>query len=209
MTKDKKNRPTELICVLDRSGSMRAIREDAEGGFNEFIDKRRDDGNHAVTLWQFDNEIERVWDRQELTAKTPRYSLEPRNMTALNDALGKAITSAADIPKKANVIVIVVTDGMENASREYSRDAVRRLVKEREEAGWSFVFIGAGIDAFAEASSYGIAAASTMSSAATPHAVHETYAVMDSAIQTASVTGTRVQFTDEDRERVAKADEGA
>lgn len=146
----------ELVAILDRSGSMAGKEADVISGFNKFIkDQKEIKGKAKLTLVLFDHEYQLVHDRtplkkvQELTDKT--YFVH--GVTALLDAVGKTLSS---VKKKNKGIVFIFTDGMENASKEYSRDGVKKLVEQRKENGWEIHFIGADIDAFAQGGDLGI-----------------------------------------------------
>jgi len=164
-----KSKITDILVVLDRSGSMASITKDVIGGFNTFIEKqKKEKGKAFLTLTQFDHEYEVVYDRvaigdvKALDSKT----YIPRGSTALNDAIGRATkTMLESIEKRAkkdkpdNVLCLIVTDGQENASKEYTKDMIVKLIKEQEAGNWVFSFIGtADANAFAAGMSYGIMA---------------------------------------------------
>jgi uncharacterized protein with von Willebrand factor type A (vWA) domain len=131
---------TEIICILDRSGSMRGSENEVINSFNKFIkDQKKIEGKAKVTLVLFDNEYEMPWRRIPLK-DTPKLTKElyyTRGMTALNDSIGKTIN---DFSKKKKVIMLIQTDGFENCSREFSTDQVKKLIKKKKK--WEFVFIG-------------------------------------------------------------------
>ena len=158
---------TEIIFILDRSGSMEGLEADTIGGFNSMMRKQASEpGDALVSTLLFDNDVEVIHDRlnikdvPEITSK--EYYV--RGCTALLDAVGGAIKHISmihkyarkeDIPEKT--LFIITTDGMENASRLYSYDDVRSMVEhQKSKHGWEFIFLGANIDAAAEASRYGI-----------------------------------------------------
>jgi hypothetical protein len=192
---------TELFCIVDRSGSMAACLSDAQGGFNHFIAEQKQlDAPCKVQLFQFDTEYEQVRPRQKLR-DVGAYTLQPRGGTALLDAVGRTIANFT--PKKdRNVIVVIVTDGEENSSREFSKEQVKKLVTARERDGWSFVFIGAGIDAFAEAGGIGISVHATLQASNSPRGYQTSYAAAAQAVRRARSAGAPVQFTEEERESV-------
>lgn len=156
---------TEIVVVLDRSGSMVPIRKDMEGGFDSFIDEQRKlPGSCSVTLVQFDSEYELVYQGKPL-ADVPRLVLEPRGATALLEAIYKTIDSTGerlrllpDEERPERVLFVVITDGEENASNEfYSRARVLEMVKRQTEVySWQFVFFGSDQDAIAVARNMGI-----------------------------------------------------
>ncbi|MET4049483.1 MULTISPECIES: vWA domain-containing protein [unclassified Rhodococcus (in: high G+C Gram-positive bacteria)] len=144
-----------VAALLDRSGSMHSIADDTRGGFDSFIAKEREaDGRTVVTLAQFDNRYELVYDNVPIEKVDPLV-LEPRGGTALYDAIGRLVSEVgaglAAIPedeRPGSVTVLVMTDGHENASREWTNAAVRELIERQEaEYSWDFVFLGSNIDA--------------------------------------------------------------
>lgn len=155
---------THIVAILDRSGSMASIREDMEGGFNEFIAKQREtDGACLVTLVRFDDQYDVVYTDKPI-ADVPPLELEPRGWTALLDAMGRTIITTgaklAALPEDQRpglVVVLVVTDGQENHSREYTLDQINALVKQhRDQWNWMFVYLGANQDAIQVATSMGM-----------------------------------------------------
>lgn len=202
---------TLLGVLVDRSGSMRQCKDDMEGGLNTFIESQgKLPGKAEITLAQFDDDYEVVY-RPMPIADARKYTLVPRGMTALLDAIGKFITQVGEsLDKKAEdekpgkVIICIVTDGMENASKEYKRDDVKKLVEQqRNDYQWEFVFLGANMDAVAEGASLGVPQASSMSF--DTRAAGQTYAVMDSYVAT-SRAGNAASFTDKDRQSAMTPD---
>lgn len=164
-----KNNITELVFILDRSGSMSGLESDTIGGFNSMIEKqKKQDGKCYVSTIVFDNESKVVHDRLELSrvTKMTEKDYSVRGSTALVDAIGGAIHHIANIHKYARpedvpekTLFVITTDGYENASYKYTADRVREMIKkEKEKYGWEFLFIGANIDAVQTASNFGIAA---------------------------------------------------
>ncbi len=163
----KQNNITELVFILDRSGSMSGLEADTIGGFNAMIEKqRKEDGECYVSTVLFDHEQEVLHDRVRLSEIRPMTDKDytVRGSTALIDALGSAIhhignvhkyARAEDVP--AHTMFIITTDGMENASRTYSSERVKQMIEhQKEKYGWEFLFIGANIDAVETAKRYGI-----------------------------------------------------
>lgn len=161
------NNTTELVFILDRSGSMAGLEADTIGGFNSMIEKqKKQDGKCYVSTVLFDDSIEVVHDRVELHSvnKMTEDDYFVRGCTALIDAIGSSIRHIANIHKYArpedvpqNTMFVITTDGMENASRQFSSDEVKRMIKkEKEKYGWEFIFIGANIDAVETAKQFGI-----------------------------------------------------
>ena len=163
------NNITELVFILDRSGSMSGLESDTIGGFNSLIGKqKKQDGACFVTTVLFDNDVRTIHDRVELAdvpAMTDRdYTVG--GCTALLDAIGSTIRHIAKIHRYArpedvpeHTVFVITTDGMENASRRYGADQVRRMIEhEKEKYGWEFLFLAANIDAVSTAKHFGIGA---------------------------------------------------
>ena len=160
---------TELVFILDRSGSMAGLEADTIGGFNSMIAKqKKETGAALVSTILFDNESVVINDRLPLEKVPPMTEAEyfTRGCTALLDAVGGAIRHIANIHKYARpedvpekTLFVITTDGCENASRRYNYERVRRMIEhEKEKYGWEFLFLGANIDAAKEAARVGIGA---------------------------------------------------
>ena len=167
MSEKIKNGITELVFILDRSGSMSGLESDTIGGFNAMIEKqKKQDGKCYVSTVLFDNVSEVLHDRIKLTDIKPMTDREytVRGCTALIDAIGGAIHHIGNIHKYARLedvpehtIFVITTDGMENASCKYTADKVKEMIeRQKEKYGWEFLFIGANIDAVETAARYGI-----------------------------------------------------
>lgn len=161
------NNITELVFILDRSGSMSGLEGDTIGGFNSMINKqKKEEGECLVSTVLFDNESEVLHDRlklQDIPVMTENdYTV--RGCTALIDAIGGAIHHIGNIHKYARkedvpekTMFIITTDGMENASRRYTSEQVKGMIeRQKNKYGWEFIFIGANIDAVETAARYGI-----------------------------------------------------
>ena len=186
MTEAKTNGQTELVFILDRSGSMAGLESDTIGGFNGMIAQHRSEGGDVlVSTVLFDHENEVIHDRVRIADVPALTSKEyyTRGSTALLDAMGGAIHHIKTVHKyarpedrPARTMFIVTTDGMENASTRYTADQVRAMVKQQEEAGWAFVFLGANIDAVQVADGLGIRADHAVEFACDAAGVRENFA---------------------------------
>lgn len=182
---------TEIAVILDRSGSMTTIQKDMVGGFAAFVSEQKKLPDPCVlSLYQFDNEFEVVFEEKPLS-EVGELPLVPRGSTALLDACGRAITMIGErFAKKpeeqrpGSVIVLVITDGAENASREYQRPQVAEKIKHQQDKyNWQFVFLGANIDAFAEAASLGINSNAVRSYKANGMGVNSMYSATSAAVR--------------------------
>ena len=162
-----KNNITELVFILDRSGSMGGLESDTIGGFNSMLEKqKKEEGRAYVSTVLFDHETVVLHDRLPIDKIEPLtdddYTV--RGCTALLDAIGKSIHHIGNIHKYArsedvpeHTMFVIITDGMENASRIYSGKEIKKMIeKEKTKYGWEFLFIGANIDAIATARTFGI-----------------------------------------------------
>ncbi|MBO4311059.1 MAG: VWA domain-containing protein [Lachnospiraceae bacterium] len=159
---------TEIVFILDRSGSMRGLEADTIGGFNSMIEKqRKEDGEAMVSTILFDDTTEVVYDRVDISKIEPMNDKQyyVRGCTALLDAIGLAIHHMGNVHKKLGkdspekTIFIITTDGMENASKKYNYSKIKNMVeRQKEKYGWEFLFLGANIDAIKEAGRFGISA---------------------------------------------------
>lgn len=160
---------TKIVVLVDRSGSMRTTKDDMEGGFAKFIeDQRKQLGECSVSLYRFDSEFETVFENVDIhSEQAAKMIIEPRGNTALLDAVGRTIDRVGEqlraLPENERpgaVIVMIITDGRENASRERTYLSVRGQIKEQHEKyKWQFVYLGSDISTHAEAESMGIRAA--------------------------------------------------
>lgn len=163
-----KRKFTEIVFILDRSGSMAGLEADTIGGFNSLIQKqKKEEGKALVSTVLFDDKTEVLHDRKELDKIEPLTDKDyyVRGCTALLDAVGGAIHHIGNVHKYARAedrpektLFIITTDGMENASRRYSYEKVKQMIeRQKKRYGWEFLFLGANIDAVSVAGSFGIA----------------------------------------------------
>lgn len=197
-----------IAVILDRSGSMQDVKTDTEGGLTAFLEAQHDaPGQTTVSLYQFDDKYEAVYERTPLD-QVPPFTLRPRGATALLDAIGRTITTLGEhladtqeADRPGEVIVVILTDGHENASAEYTKSRVKTLIGEQQDTyGWKFVFLGADQDAFTAAGGIGIRAESTLSYSGT-----RTKASLTNAGRMVA-RGTRTglhAFTDDERDETA------
>jgi len=162
-----KTNSTELVFILDRSGSMGGLESDTIGGFNSMLSKQQaEPGECRITTVLFDNEYEILHDRIDINAVSPITDREyyVRGQTALLDAVGRTINKIGGVQKNTaeefraeKVLFVITTDGMENASREFSYDKIKSMIeKQKSKHSWEFIFLGANIDAVDVANRFGI-----------------------------------------------------
>ena len=158
---------TELVFILDKSGSMGGLESDTIGGYNSFLKKQQKTKSDVrITTVLFDDKYELLHDRLDIKAVEPitdkDYFVE--GSTALLDAVGKTIQKIDGTQQRSKkeyradkVLFVITTDGMENASREYTYDKIKQMIEAKKEAGWEFIFLGSNIDAVEVAGHIGIA----------------------------------------------------
>jgi uncharacterized protein YegL len=173
--KSKSGAKDEIVCIVDRSGSMSSIQADAQGGLNSFIAEQKKVENGAnVTIIEFDGTVDTVCDQIDINESVD-YKLKPRGSTALLDAIGFVVSEYDKYNCEGKTIVVVVTDGGENSSTEWAQTAIFDLINERKEQGWEFVFLAANQDAIKTAQSYGFDANSSMSFASSERGITQAY----------------------------------
>ena len=188
-----KNNVTELVFILDRSGSMSGFEADTIGGFNATIEKQRaQNGKVYVSTVLFDDESKVIHDRVDINEIKPmtRKEYEVGGCTALLDAIGGAIHHIGNVHKYArpedvpeHTVFVITTDGMENASRRYSGAEIKRKIqRQTEKYGWEFIFLAANIDAVGTAESIGIRRDRAANYEQTPRGVDKSYCAMSEAI---------------------------
>ena len=207
---------THYIIIVDRSGSMNRIKDDAQGGIRQFA-KEQDGlgGMSTISLYQFDTQHEKVHDFA-LLSEVAGYELNPRGGTALLDACGFAITQEGERlaaldedDRPGKVIVLIATDGQENASKEYTKAQVKELItRQQEQYGWAVSYIGANQDSFAEASSMGMPRLATMDYASSSVGTQSAYGSASAAASryVRGPGGQSFSYTPEEREDAKKED---
>lgn len=199
---------TEILVITDRSGSMGPLANDVIGGYNQFLTEQAAlPGEARVTFTQFDNQYELLYQGKPVK-DAPRLShatYKPRGSTALYDALGRTLNEQGariSAEKWAELVVVcVITDGQENASREFSLETIQRMTKHAEDHGWKFVYLAANQSAFQATQHLGMAQAVSMTYAANSAGTAAAYDTMSATLRSmragdsivGDVTGTAVQ----------------
>ena len=176
----------ELVLIIDKSGSMEAIKDDAIGGFNSFLEQQRSIDRPAnVTFALFDDRYQLVHNGKEINKveALTENTYNPSGMTALLDAVGRTVDRVGErldelkeAEKPENVIVFILTDGKENASSDYSRDQIKEMIEHQESKySWEFIYGGANQDAFSEAGGLGIKAQNTFNFEASEEGTRKAY----------------------------------
>lgn len=192
--KNKNNKPkdVELVFILDRSGSMGGLESDTIGGYNSMLSKQKKEktGKVSVTTVLFDDQYELLYNQVPIEKVSPMTEEEyyVRGSTALLDAIGKTVMQVkANQDKKEikdKVLFVIITDGMENASREYRVEQVKKLIEERKEKdNWEFLFLGANIDAIGAAKDIGIDSSRAVRFKSDKKGTAKNYEVLNEAIK--------------------------
>lgn len=192
---------TEIITIIDKSGSMESIKSDAIGGFNNLIESQKEtEGQTNFTLALFDDEYNLVYNGVPIkkVKKLTNTSYNPNGSTALYDAIGKTLnevgvrlhnTKEEERPEK--IIVAILTDGEENSSKEFTREKIFEMIQHQKEVySWEFIFLAANQDAMTAASSISISATNTLNFSSTSKGINVAYTSMDCAISNYKSTGT-------------------
>lgn len=188
-----KDNLTELVFILDKSGSMSGLESDTIGGYNSMLAKQKNEpGEAVVTTVLFDDNYELLHDRIDIQAVEPitEQDYEVGGTTALLDAVGRTIRKIGNAHKRTSpdyragkVLFVITTDGQENASREYSYAKIKTLIeRQKEKYGWEFIFLGANIDAIKSAAQFGISASRAANYNADGEGVSLNYAAVSMAI---------------------------
>ena len=198
----KKKERTELVCILDRSGSMSSIRNDAIGGFNTFLsEQKKEPGTTNLSLILFDNEYLKQIDNVDIQSVEPltMKTYVPRGSTALLDAVGKTINevdarilSLKKSEKPDNVIFCILTDGHENTSKEFKRSQIKKMIEDKQaDESWVFIFLAANQDAFAEAGSLGISRHTTADFFADSDGTQNAFYQMNESVKESKARGRK------------------
>jgi uncharacterized protein YegL len=183
---------TELVFILDRSGSMSGLEQDTIGGYNALLEKqKKEPGEATITTVLFDDKYELLHDRINLKGIKPITENDyfVRGSTALLDAVGRTIDKISNAQKNTaegeraeNVMFVITTDGLENASREYRYDRIKSMIEQQKEAGWEFLFICANIDAVEEAGKFGISPDRAANYSADPQGTRVMYESLERSV---------------------------
>lgn len=202
VVEDKK---ADISIILDRSGSMSSVKGATIEGFNQFLTEQKKVPLPAtLSLYQFDDVYEAVYENIKLK-EAPLLddkTFVPRNMTALYDAIGKTVNNRLSylesLPKSKRakkVLICIITDGHENASQEFNRSQIYEMIKNLKQVyNWQFAFVGAGIDAYKEAASFGIAKGQTMQVANTALGISNLYSTHSAVTSSWRNAGTGASF---------------
>jgi Mg-chelatase subunit ChlD len=206
---------THIAVILDRTGSMESIRDDTIGGFNSFLsEQKQQPGKATLTLVQFDSQdpyevIHQVKTIQEVPELT-KETYVPRATTPLLDAIGrgindleKCISNMQEQERPSKVVFVVITDGQENASREFRRDQILKMINEKEKLyGWQFAFLSADLDAINDAMDHGFQAKAAMAFDPTSAGVKNAFASVSQNISNYRLSKVKdMAFSDEDRKK--------
>lgn len=198
----------DIVVVLDRSSSMESIKSDTIKGYNKFVNAQKKTGLEAnFTLVQFDHEYEVIYQHLALkeVPKLNRNTFVPRGVTALLDAIGKTIKTTRAYQKQYSkeehqTIFVIITDGEENASIDYSRDQIfKKITKMQKKYNWEFLFLAANQDAIAAAGYYGISAKKAIRFAADSLGTEDVFESVSEKVMNCMSYSTPISFTEEDR----------
>ena len=201
---------TKIVAILDRSGSMLTVKTDTEGAFDAYVEKQREGaGKCDLTLVQFNTRTETIYTDTPIM-KVPPLMLEPSGMTALHDAIGETVTKLGqrlrhmeEDERPAHVIIVILSDGLENSSKEWKNKLKPLIQQQTDDYGWTFLYLGANQDAILVGLDMGIAANSSLTYSQDFYG-----ATMDvaSAATTRAREGTYKGFTEEERKRTVSGD---
>ena len=207
---------TDITIILDRSGSMESIKEATITAFNTFIKDQKKDGLPTnLSFIQFDDQYEKNYIEKDihLAKELNAQTFEPRGVTALLDAIGRTVKSTkkriknkSEKKRPDKVIIAIITDGYENASKEYTREKIFKMIRKREEKdNWKFVFLAANQDAIAEGARFGIHQDRAMTYRADKQGVHEAFVSFSNKLRNYKQnTLADLEFDEEDRKKQRK-----
>lgn len=202
----KKNK-SEVIIVLDRSGSMESVKSDIEKGFKSFINKqKKEKGECNVSLYQFDDKYDTVFENRNIK-NIGELNLQPRGWTALLDAIGITIDavgsrlrSTSESERPETVIILVLSDGQENSSKRYTRSCIQNMVKHQtQKYNWHFVFVGANQDAVLTGEQYGFKGESSLTFAANSVGVANAYSALSKGVSSMRTSNIAYAFSSDER----------
>jgi hypothetical protein len=209
---------TDITIILDRSGSMESVKQDTIGGFNSFLsEQQKVEGEASLSLVQFDDQYEVVYEDRDIDAagRLTESTFQPRGSTALFDAVGRTINSVgqrlAALPEEERpdkVLLVIMTDGFENASQEFTAAKVSEMINhQRSVYKWEFMFIGANQDAVLSAHEIGIPAAASLTYAGNAEGTEIAYSMIAGKIKNYRVSNDAeaLNFNEDDRERQRQA----
>jgi hypothetical protein len=209
---------TDITIILDRSGSMQSVKDDTIGGFNNFLsEQRRVEGEASLSLVQFDDQYEVVYEDKDIHTANPltEATFQPRGSTALFDAVGRTVNSVglrlaalAEEKRPDKVLLVIMTDGFENASREFTAAKISEMINHQHDVyKWEFMFIGANQDAVLSAREIGIPAFAALTYAANEEGTQIAFSLAASKIKNYRVSrdSDALKFNEEDRDKQRKA----
>jgi hypothetical protein len=209
---------TDITIILDRSGSMSSVKDDTIGGFNNFLsEQQKVEGEASLSLVQFDDQYEVLYLDKDIqaAARLTEETFQPRGMTALYDAVGRTVNATgqrlAALPETERpdrVLLVIMTDGFENASREFSGAQIGEMIRHQQDVySWQFMFIGANQDAVLSAREIGIQEGAALTYAANSDGTQIAYSMIASKVRNFRVSkdAEALRFNEEDRERQRKA----
>jgi hypothetical protein len=209
---------TDITIILDRSGSMSSVKDDTIGGFNNFLsEQQKVEGEASLSLVQFDDQYEVLYIDKDIqaAARLTEETFQPRGMTALYDAVGRTVNATgqrlAALPETErpdSVLLVIMTDGFENASREFSGAQIGEMIRHQQDVySWQFMFIGANQDAVLSAREIGIQEGAALTYAANSDGTQIAYSMIASKVRNFRVSkdAEALRFNEEDRERQRKA----
>jgi uncharacterized protein YegL len=206
---------TELVFILDRSGSMGGLESDTIGGFNSMLSKQQaESGECRITTVLFDNEYEILHDRIDIKAVSNITGNDyyVRGQTALLDAVGKTINKIGAVQRNTSenyradkVLFVITTDGMENASREFNYEKIKSMIEhQKDKYSWEFIFLGANIDAVSVANNFGIASNRSQSFHNDSDGIAMNYQVLNETVACFRAAPVGQTFDDDWNENIKK-----